>query len=118
MLTFFLAWQQVRGYFSINHWEYVEAGEYVDKNLPADAIVIAPAFGDTQFLFQTNRRGWPIGGMIPEKIAQGAQYYVTTAMDEEAKELSFKYSVIKYDPKFIVIDLTQPTATDSATPKP
>jgi hypothetical protein len=42
----------------------------------ADAKVIAPYMGDTAFLFQTNRTGWPIGFEIDKKIAEGAQYYV------------------------------------------
>ena len=105
---FFLSWQQVKGYFNVNHWEYVRAGAIVDTIVPADAQVIAPAFGDTQFLFQTNRTGWPIGFEIDKKIELGADYYVTTALDDEARELMEKYTVIFQDPEFIIIDLQQP----------
>src|SRR5690606_1330054 len=55
------SWKNLSGYFNVNHWEYVEAGQAVDRLVPTDAKVIAPAFGDTIFLFQTNRTGWPIG---------------------------------------------------------
>jgi hypothetical protein len=36
-----ISWQQVKGYYSINHWEYIEAGQAADTLLPADAVVIA-----------------------------------------------------------------------------
>jgi len=103
MLT--LAWRQVAGFFNVNHWEYVEAGQAVDELLPADAKVIAPAFGDTHFLFQTNRRGWPIGFEIEDKINKGATHYVTTSDDDEARRLSEEYLVLKKTPKYIIIDL-------------
>ena len=61
LLMLWFSWQQVKGYFNINHWEYIEAGQAADKILPPEAKVIAPAMGDTIFLFQTNRTGWPIG---------------------------------------------------------
>jgi 4-amino-4-deoxy-L-arabinose transferase-like glycosyltransferase len=60
-LTWIFAAKQISGYFNVNHWEYVEAGKAVDQLVDPQALVIAPAMGDTQFLFQTNRRGWPIG---------------------------------------------------------
>ena len=69
--SLFLAWQQIAGYFNVNHWEYIKAGQALDKLVAADALVIAPAMGDTQFLFQTNRRGWPIGFEIEDKFVYG-----------------------------------------------
>ncbi len=82
-----LAFWQVKGFYQMNHSEYVKAGKVVDSLTPLDAKVIAPAFGDTQFLFQTNRTGWPIGFEIDKKITLGAQYYITTSYDDEAREL-------------------------------
>ena len=103
-----LSWQQVKGYFNVNHWEYVRAGKAVDAILPADAKVIAPAFGDTMFLFQTNRTGWPIGFEIDDKIELGAEYYVSTSLDDEARELLKKYHIIEQTPEFIILDLQKP----------
>ncbi|MBP9700215.1 glycosyltransferase family 39 protein, partial [Candidatus Woesebacteria bacterium] len=73
----YFSWNQVKGYYSINHWEIVEAGKAADRVLPLDAKVIAPYNGDTAFLFQTNRTGWPIGFDLDKKIANGATHYVT-----------------------------------------
>lgn len=104
-----LSWKQVAGYFNVNHWEYIRAGEAVDTLVPTDAKVIAPAFGDTHFLFQTNRTGWPIGFDIQDKINLGATHYVTTSYDDEARELEQHYSVITKNNEFMIVDLMKPT---------
>ena len=63
--------------------------------------------GDTAFLYQTNRRGWPIGGSLDSRIEQGADYYVTTSLDDEAKALMQEYQVIKSSDQFTLIKLTK-----------
>lgn len=104
-LTGYFSWYEVSGYYNINNPAIVHAGQALDTLAPADAKVIAPYNGDTAFLFQTNRTGWPIGGIIDEKIKLGATYYVTTAEDDEAKVLEKKYPVIKKTPEYIIIQL-------------
>lgn len=104
----FFSWQQIAGYFSVNHWEYIKAGQIADKKIAHDALVIAPAMGDTQFLFQTNRRGWPIGFEIEDKIKKGASAYVSANYDWEAKALEEKYQTIIKNNDVIIIDLKAP----------
>ena len=87
-------------------WEYVKAGKKVDELAPVDARVIAPAMGDTIFLFQTKRVGWPIGFDIQNKINLGATIYVTTSMDDEAKELELEYKTIEKTKDYLMLDLT------------
>ncbi|MCH7951351.1 glycosyltransferase family 39 protein [Patescibacteria group bacterium] len=81
------SWFHIRDFFNINHPEIVSAGEAANKILPENAIVIAPYQGDTAFLYQINRPGWPIGGDIKRKIELGATDYVTVNFDEEANFL-------------------------------
>lgn len=100
-----LSWYELRGFFWVNNRAVVEAGEYIDYHVPEDATIIAPYMGDTAFLYQTNRRGWPIGGQIEDKIKAGADYYVTTTRDQEFNELKSKYSVIIENDRFAVIKL-------------
>lgn len=102
-----LSWIQIRGFFNVNHWEFRDAGKVVGAKVPTEAKVIAPNFGDTAFLFQTDRTGWPIGGNIEDKIKLGATHYVTTSNDKEAEELSEKYFIIEKTDKYILIDLTK-----------
>lgn len=102
------AHQQIKGFYNVNHPEYQIAGEAADAILPADALVIAPQYGgDTAYLFQINRRGWPIGFDIDNKIAQGATHYVATAFDDEAKELAEKYHIVEQTTDYLILDLTR-----------
>ena len=103
--SLYFAHQTVKGYFNVNHPEYVVAGQALDKLVDPQALVIAPAMGDTQFLFQTNRRGWPIGFEIEDKINKGASIYVSSSYDWEAKALEEKYQVLAKNADYIIIDL-------------
>lgn len=116
VLTSAIAWEYVGGYYGTRP-DYEVAGRAADQLLPADAKVIAPAFGDTIFLFQTNRTGWPIGFEIEDKIAKGAQYYITTSYDDEARELEKKYPTIAKTDQYLILDLQVLKATPEAAPK-
>lgn len=100
------AWYLVSGYYKINHWAIVKAGQAVDRLTPPEALVIAPYMGDTAFLYQTNRRGWPLGFDLDKKIAQGAKFYVSVNYDDEARKLEEKYPVLAKTPDYILIDLS------------
>lgn len=102
---YFLTWNQVKGYYNINNWDIVAAGNKADTLLPQDAKVIAPYQGDTAFLFQINRTGWPIGFDIDTKIKEGATYYVSVNYDDEARELEKKYATVEKTPKYIILNL-------------
>jgi hypothetical protein len=98
-------WFHVRDYFNINHPEIVEAGKTADRLLPRDAIVIAPYGGDTAFLYQTNRKGWPVGGAIDDKMSKGATHYISVNFDEETRNLMNRCTVLQKREMFVVIDL-------------
>lgn len=104
------SWFTIRTYYWINRPEIVEAGKTADAILPKDAKVIAPYNGDTTFLYQTNRSGWPLGFDIDKKIRMGATHYVTvspTDSDLETKDLSETYMVLVRNDRFAIIDLTK-----------
>jgi len=103
--SLFVSWYNIRGYYNINHPELMMAGEAVDRLLPKDAKIIAPYMGDTAFLFQTRRTGWPIGFSIDEKIKLGAQYYVTVNYDDEANALLKQYPVVEKNDRFLILKL-------------
>lgn len=109
MLAF--SWYTVRTYYWINRPEIVDAGITADKLLPSDAKVIASYNGDTTFLYQTKRQGWPLGFDIAQKIALGATHYVTvspTDEDGETRALASEYTVLVRNDKYAIIDLTMP----------
>ena len=101
-----VSWRFVGGYFNVNHWQFVKAGQAVQRLTPEDALVIAPQLGDTQLLYQTNRRGWPIGFDIDHKIDLGAQYYVSGTFDDEVAQLQEKYRTLEQTSEYVIIDLT------------
>lgn len=109
MLAF--SWYTVRTYYWINRPEILEAGAAADRLLPKNAKVIAPYNGDTTFLYQTKRSGWPLGFDIEKKRAMGATHYVTVSpsdSDFETKELAETYTVLVRNDTYAIIDLTRP----------
>jgi hypothetical protein len=106
ILMISLSFSQIKGYYNVNHPEYILAGTAADRLLPEDAKVIAPQFGDTAFIFQINRTGWPLGYDIQDKIDMGATHYVSTSYDEEAKELEEKFMIVEKTSDYMILDLT------------
>lgn len=107
LLALALGWYDIRGYFNINNPAIVQAGLKINSIAPPDALIVAPYQGDTAFLFQTNRRGWPIGGDIDKKIQLGASYYVTTTRDTEFNELKAKYTLVEETDQYSIIKLSK-----------
>jgi len=109
MLAF--SWYEVRDFYNINHPEIVEAGRATDSLVPKSAKVIAPYNGDTAFLYQTNRSGWPI---INDEISanylisRGATHYVSVNFDAQTLELMETYKILKQNDKFVILDLASP----------
>jgi len=107
LLSVVLSWHEVRTYYWINNMKMVEVGKIVDELLPKDAKVIAMYGGDTAFLYQTNRQGWPIGFEIEDKIKKGATHYVSLdPLDIEPETLAEKYTTLKEGDGYIIISLT------------
>jgi len=102
-----LSWYHVKGYYQVNNWPIVEVGKRVATITPTSALVIAPYNGDTAFLYQTERSGWPLGFDIEDKIKKGATHYVSVVYDDEARNLEKKYLLLEKTDKYIIIDLTK-----------
>ena len=106
----FTGWNQISGNYNINHPEIIEAGKEVDRITPKDALVIAPYNGDTAFLYQTKRWGWPaIEDSVDNIIKRGASYYVSVDLGSaDTKMIKAKYKTIEKTDKYIIIDLRTP----------
>lgn len=107
-LTFYLGWEEVKGLYQINNGVIVEAGEFADQILPRDAVVVAPYQGDTAFLYQINRPGWPVVAFPVKDLIDmfDAHYYVSVNYDDKTNWVMRKYTVIEKNSKFVIIDLT------------
>jgi len=98
---------QVKEYYKINHPEIIEAGKAVDEIAPKDALVVAPYNGDTAFLYQTGRWGWPaIDTSIENIIERGGDYYVSVNQgDADTQAIIKKYKTIVKTDKYLIVDL-------------
>lgn len=107
LLTFYFTWTQVKELYKVNNPPIIEAGQYADKILPKDAVVVAPYNGDTAFLYQINRSGWPITVFsIPEMVANyGATHYVSVNKDDQTNWVLRHFKILEDNPKFVIADL-------------
>lgn len=98
---------QVKEYYKINHPEIIIAGQAVQRLTPQGAKVIAPYNGDTAFLYQTNRVGWPFVTLPMDKMINrlGAQYYVSVNFDKQTEEIMEKYQVLEKTNEYVVVKL-------------
>lgn len=106
--AFVLSGRYVGEYYKIHHWDYLKVAEEVQTLIPQDAKVIAPADGDTMFLYQLNRPGWAMGTDIETKIANGATHYISVNYDNVVQDLSQRFTVVSQTDEYTLLDLTQP----------
>jgi len=104
-----MGWYQVKEYYKIDHPEIIAAGQSVDKLTPKEARVIAPYNGDTAFLYQTKRWGWPVvDDSIENIIKLGATTYVSVDLGSaDTKYVEAKFKTIEKTSQYIVVDLTK-----------
>jgi hypothetical protein len=111
--TVWIAWdglgeRSVRRFYWINNPNIVTAGQAVDRLVSENALVIAPYGGDTAFLYQTNRKGWPVGISIEDMVEKGATHYVNTALnDPEVEFIRLKYTVVEETDTYIIAELVE-----------
>ncbi len=105
----FTGWNQIVGNYNVNHPEIIQAGTEIDKIAPKDALIVAPYNGDTAFLYQTKRWGWPaVEDSIDNIIARGASYYVSVDLGSaDTKMVESRFKTIEKTDKFIIIDLKE-----------
>ncbi len=113
VMMLMVGWLGIKDNYQINHPEIIEAGKVVDNIIPKDALVIAPYNGDTAFLYQTNRWGWPaIDDSIDNIIEKGADYYISVDLGSaDTKMIESRFTTTKKTDRYIIIDLHQPIKT-------
>lgn len=108
-LGLMVSWFIVRDYYQINHFEIITAGEAVDKIAPSGALVVAPLNGDTAFLYQTKRSGWPIQNEpVEDLVKKGADYYVSVNLDDpQTQDAMRKFEIPVQTDQYVIIDLNK-----------
>lgn len=109
VLSFYFSFKIVKEFYKINNPVIVEAGKIADQILPRNAVVLAPYNGDTAFLYQTNRAGWPVVPLsIKELVTDfGVTHYISTVRDDQTNWVIRHFKVLVDDPKFVIADLTE-----------
>ncbi len=108
LLTMFLiSWDRIKPFYQVNHPELMEVGKIVDETLPKDAKIVIPYNGDTAFLYQTNRKGWPaVDNSIDNIIKRGADYYVSIDLGStDTVNFSKRFETIAKTNQYIILDL-------------
>jgi len=110
LIMFLTGAEQIKEFYKINHPEIIAAGKAVDKIVSKEALVIAPYNGDTAFLYQTNRWGWPfMSRSLNELINKGASVFVSVNLnDSETINIMQEYEVIERTETYVIIDLESP----------
>jgi 4-amino-4-deoxy-L-arabinose transferase-like glycosyltransferase len=110
IIMFLTSLFQVKEFYKINHPEIIEAGNAVKRLTPTDAYVIAPYNGDTAFIYQTGRWGWPaIDSSIDEIVKRGGDYYVSVNFaDKDTIEAMNRFQTIERTPTYVIVDLHKP----------
>lgn len=109
LLMFVSAFTEVKEFYKINRPEIILAGNRADEVLPKDAMIIAPYNGDTAFLYQTRRRGWPVVDRpIDELIEKGAQYFVSVNLhDHQTVEFGERFKTIEKADQYVILNLRE-----------
>ncbi len=103
-------WFLIKDNYNVNRPELVEIGKEVQELTPKDAWIVAPYNGDTAFLYQTNRWGWPaVDDSIENIIDKGADYFLS--LDPKHPDTIMvleNYELIKKTDKYLLVDLHKP----------
>ena len=108
-LSFYFSHLQVKEFYKINNPDMIETGKKVDQILGKNALVVAPYNGDTAFLYQTNRAGWPVVALpLTELVTDyGVTNYISTTRDDKTNWVLRHFPVVEENSKFVIADLTQ-----------
>ncbi|MBI4036745.1 glycosyltransferase family 39 protein [Candidatus Daviesbacteria bacterium] len=109
VLMFYFGWLQVKGLYQINNPVIIEAGKKADHILPKEAVVVAPYNGDTAFLYQVNRPGWPVVALPLADLIQeyGVTAYVSTTKDAKTAWVMRHFKTLENNSNLVIVDLTK-----------
>ena len=98
IFSIYFSWNRVKTYYVINNWSIIKAGEYANKNLPKESVIIAPYNGDTAFLFQTHRSGYPteVYNLETIKSLNSQPIYFVSINNDQYRQFLAKQSTLVY----------------------
>ncbi|PJE66911.1 hypothetical protein COU93_01665, partial [Candidatus Shapirobacteria bacterium CG10_big_fil_rev_8_21_14_0_10_36_6] len=110
-LSTFLSYQRVVEYYKINNPQIITAGNKVNEITPKNSIIIAPYNGDTAFLYQTNRSGFPIEiydfESIKKEFPARPIYFTSVNYDDYTNKIIKQFPTIYRDSQFIILEISK-----------
>jgi len=96
---------QIIEYYKINNPIIMDAGKIANEILPKNATVIAPYNGDTAFLYQTNRSGYPIE--LYDNLPKLKDFYLISINNDKYRNDMMKlYPTIYKSDKIIILNIS------------
>lgn len=107
LIMMLVSWDKIKPFYQINHPELIDVGRIVDQTLPKDAKIVIPYNGDTAFLYQTNRKGWPaVDNSIDNIIERGADYYVSIDLGSfDSINFAKRFETVVKTNQYIILNL-------------
>ena len=108
-LSFYFSFLSVKEFYKINNPNMIEAGKKADQILPKNAVIVAPYNGDSAFLYQTNRSGFPFVPLPSVELVAdfGVTHFVSTNHDSKTNWVLRHFLILEDNPKFVISDLTK-----------
>lgn len=109
ILMVYFSWTQIKELYKINNPPIIEAGKKADQILPKEAVVVAPYNGDSAFLYQINRIGFPVASYPLVQLVSdyGVTHYVSVNRDDKTNWVIRHFQVLEDNSKFVIADLTK-----------
>lgn len=103
-----IGWYNTQGFFNVNNWSIVKAGQAADQIIPANGLVIAPYNRDPAFLYQTNRYGWTQPVEDIDKLINtypNPIYLVSTTKDDYTAKVVSVGQVVDETQEYIIVKI-------------
>jgi len=110
-LSTYFSYDKIKEYYKINNPNIITAGQKVDEITPKDSIIIAPYNGDTAFLYQTNRQGFPIEiydfDKIKTEFPSRPVYFVSINFDDYTNQVIKQFPTVYKNNQFIILKISK-----------
>jgi len=109
IFSVYFSWEKIKTYYIINNPNIITAGQEANRLLPPTALVIAPYVGDTAFLYQTKRSGWPTEiydiDSLKKQHPNAPLYLVSVNYDSYTSSLINQFPAIAKNNNYVILDL-------------
>lgn len=109
-MMFLIGFYEIKDYYKINDPAIIKAGAAIRRISNEGDLVVAPYNGNTAFLYQTGRWGWPVvETSIDDLIQKGADWFVSTnRADPDYENFKKRFKIVEETDSYLILDLSKP----------